>query len=360
MIHHDIWNYDTPTAPVLMNVTVDGREVKGLFQATKQSFLYAINRETGEPIWPIEERPVPASNVPGEKLSLTQPFPTRPAPYDLQGRTEDHLIDYTPEIKEMARRVAEENNLFNGLFDPPTTIDDPAGPAWNCPGGGGGTNITGPAVGDPVNGIVFVSSQSNCFRLQIMAGVDSPLDELEQSGTTHTDWAAVSTTVRGSIEQFTIDGLPIWKGPVGRITAIDVNTGDHLWAVPYADASLAQQDRIRNHPLVQGLEGVEVNRGRGGNTAMVVTPTMLVAGGLDANNTPMLFAYDKQTGEVVAEIMLPANPTAPPMSYMLDGKQYIAVPTGLGVFRSIAARTPEVYQTPGGNALYVFELPDRR
>ena len=258
MVHHDIWNYDnydTPTAPVLMDVTVDGRRVKGLFQATKQAFLYALDRETGEPIWPIEERPVPPSNIPGEVLSATQPFPTRPAPYDLQGRTEDHLIDYTPQIKEMARQVALENSLFNELFDPPTHTGDPAGPAWNCPGGGGGTNITGPAVGDPVAGVLFVSSQSGCFRLQVMPGVDSPLEELPQSGTTHTDWAAVATTVRGSIEAATLDGLPIWKGPVGRITAIDVNTGEHLWVAPNGDAPQAQQDRIRNHPLVQGLDG---------------------------------------------------------------------------------------------------------
>ena len=331
MVHHDIWNYDTPTAPVLMDVTVDGREIKGVFQATKQAFLYALDRETGEPIWPIEERPVPASNVPGEKLSLTQPFPTRPAPYDLQGRTEDHLIDYTPEIKEMARQVALENNLFNGLFDPPRTIDDAAGPAWNCPGGGGGTNITGPAVGDPVDGVIFLSSTSGCFRLQVMAGIDSPLDELEQSGTTHTDWAAVATTVRGSIEAFTIDGLPIWKGPVGRITAIDLNTGDHLWAVPSSDASQAQQDTIRNHPLVQGLEGVEINRGRGGNTAMVVTPTLLVAGGLDADNTPMLFAYDKRTGERVGGVEIPGTTRYGMSSWMHDGRQYIIVQLAEGI-----------------------------
>ena len=331
MVHHDIWNYDTPTAPVLMDVTVDGREIKGVFQATKQAFLYALDRETGEPIWPIEERPVPASNVPGEKLSLTQPFPTRPAPYDLQGRTEDHLIDYTPEIKEMARQVALENNLFNGLFDPPRTIDDAAGPAWNCPGGGGGTNITGPAVGDPVDGVIFLSSTSGCFRLQVMAGIDSPLDELEQSGTTHTDWAAVATTVRGSIEAFTIDGLPIWKGPVGRITAIDLNTGDHLWAVPSSDASQAQQDAIRNHPLVQGLEGVEINRGRGGNTAMVVTPTLLVAGGLDADNTPMLFAYDKRTGERVGGVEIPGTTRYGMSSWMHDGRQYIIVQLAEGI-----------------------------
>jgi len=325
MVHHDIWNYDTPTAPVLMDVMVDGREVKGLFQATKQAFLYALDRESGEPIWPIEERPTPGSKIPGEQLSATQPFPTKPAPYDLQGRTEDHLIDYTPEIKELARQVAEENNLFNGLFDPPTHIDDPAGPAWNCPGGGGGTNITGPAVADPVQGIIFVSSQSNCFRLQVMPGVDSPLDELEQSGTTHTDWAAVATTVRGSIEAATIDGLPIWKGPVGRITAIDLNTGDHLWAVPYRDASQAQQDLIRNHPLVQGLDGIEINRGRGGNTAMVVTPTMLIAGGQTSDDIPQLFAFDKVTGERLGAVEIPGLTRYGMSSWTHEDRQYVIV-----------------------------------
>ena len=324
MVHHDIWNYDTPTAPVLMDVTVDGREVKGLFQATKQAFLYALDRETGEPIWPIEERPIPPSNVPGEQLSATQPFPTRPAPYDLQGRTEDHLIDYTLDIRETARQVAVENDLFNALFDPPTTVDDPAGPAWNCPGGGGGTNITGPAVGDPVQGIMFVSSQSSCFRLQVLAGADSPLDELDQSGTTHTDWAAVSTTVRGSIEA-TIDGLPIWKGPVGRITAIDMNTGEHLWVTPNGDAPQAQQDLIRSHPLVQGLDGVEVNRGRGGSAAMLVTPTMLVAGGQTADDTPHVFAIDKRTGDRLGAVELPGLTRYGMSSWMHEGKQYVVV-----------------------------------
>ena len=118
MVHHDIWNYDTSTAPILMDVTVDGRVVKGVFQATKQAFVYALDRETGEPIWPIEERPVPQSSVPGEKLAATQPFPTRPAPYDLQGRTEEHLIEYTPAIKQRAMEVAEAGNFFAPLFNP--------------------------------------------------------------------------------------------------------------------------------------------------------------------------------------------------------------------------------------------------
>ena len=324
MVHHDVWNYDTPTAPILMDVVVDGREIKGIFQATKQSWVYALNRETGEPIWPIEERPVPPSNVPGETLSPTQPFPTRPLPFDLQGRTEEHLIDYTPEVSEAARRVAEENNLFNGLFDPPTHIDDPAGPAWNCPGGGGGANITGPAVADPTTGIMFVTSGSGCFRLQVMPGVDSELDQREQSGVTHSDWSAVATSVPGGPDQ-TIDGLPIWKGPVGRITAIDMNTGEHLWVIPNGDAPQDQQDLIRNHPLLQGVDGVEVNRGRPGGTAMVVTPTMLMAGGRTADNTPQLFAIDKQTGERLASVEIPGVTRYGMSSWMHEGRQYVIV-----------------------------------
>ena len=324
MVRHDVWNYDTPTAPVLMDVTVDGREIKGIFQATKQVWVYALDRETGEPIWPVEERAVPQSTVPGEQLSPTQPFPTRPAPYDLQGRTEEHLIDYTPEVLEAARRVATDNNLFNPMFNPPTTIDDPAGPAWNCPGGGGGTNITGPAVADPVSGVMFVTSGSGCFRLQVLPATDSPLDELEQSGVTHSDWVAVATSVAGGADA-TIDGLPIWKGPLGRITAIDMNTGDHLWVIPNGDASQEEQDLIRNHPLLQGVEGVEVNRGRAGGTAMLVTPTMLMAGGRTSDSTPYLFAIDKETGERLGAVEIPGVTRYGMSSWIHEGKQYVTV-----------------------------------
>ena len=324
MIHHDVWNYDTPTAPILMDVTVDGREIKGIFQATKQAWVYALNRETGEPIWPIEERPVPQSNVPGEKLSATQPFPTWPAPFDLQGRTEEHLIDYTPAVLEAARRVAVENNLFSPMFNPPTHIDDPAGPAWNCPGGGGGTNITGPPVADPVSGVMFVTSGSGCFRLQVLPGNESELDEREQSGVTHSDWSAVATTVGGGPDA-TIDGLPIWKGPLGRITAIDMNTGEHLWVIPNGDASQEEQDLIRNHPLLQGVDGVDVNRGRAGGTAMVVTPTMLMAGGRTADNIPYLFGIDKRTGERLGAVEIPGVTRYGMSSWMHEGTQYVIV-----------------------------------
>ena len=324
MVHHDVWNYDTPTAPILMDVVVDGRDIKGIFQATKQSWVYALNRETGEPIWPIEERPVPPSNIPGEQLSPTQPFPTWPAPFDLQGRTEDHLIDYTPEVFEAARRVATENNLFNPLFNPPTHVDDPVGPAWNCPGGGGGANIYSPAVADPTSGVMFVTSTSGCFRLQVVPGGESPNDEKEQSGVTRSEWAAAVTTVAGGPDA-TIDGLPIWKGPLSRITAIDMNTGEHLWVIPNGDASQEEQDLIRNHPLLQGVEGVEVNRGRARGNAMVVTPTMLIAGGRASDSTPQLYAIDKQTGERLGSVEIPGLTEYGMSSWMHEGKQYVIV-----------------------------------
>ena len=324
MVHHDIWNYDTPTAPILMDVTVDGREVKGLFQATKQNFLYALDRETGEPIWPIEERAVPASTVPGEQLSSTQPFPTRPAPYDLQGRSEEDLIDYTPEIYAQALQIAQDGNFFNALFDPPRTNDDPLGPAWNCPGGGGGVNITGPPVADPVNGVMFITSTGNCFRLQVEPGVTSRMDGPEQSGSTHSDWVASATTMPGG-GRAVLDGLSIWKGPVGRITAIDMNTGEHLWMIPHGDASQQQQDRIRDHPLLQGVEGVEVNPGRGGHSTMVASPTLLFATGQTADGAWKLFAIDKETGERVGTVDIPGSSRYGMSSWMHEGKQYIII-----------------------------------
>src|SRR5690606_24338391 len=289
---------------------------------------YALNRETGEPIWPIEERPVPQSTVPGEKLSPTQPFPTRPAPFELQGRAPEHLIDYTPEIYEQALRIAEENNLFNPLFNPPTTINEE--PAWNCPGGAGGANITGPAVGDPVAGIVFVTSPTQCCRLQVMPGIDSDREGPEQAGSTVADWVAVSTSV-GFGAGPTLDGLPIWKGRDGRIVAIDVNTGEHLWTIPNGDAPQAVQDRIRNHPLLQGVEGVMVNRGRAGHAAMTVTPSLLLATGRLADDTPVLFAIDKQTGERLGAVETPPTGSYGMSGWVHEGNQYILLQTPDGL-----------------------------
>jgi quinoprotein glucose dehydrogenase len=334
MVHHDIWNYDTPTAPILMDVTVNGREIKGIFQATKQAFLYSLDRETGQPIWPIEERPVPQSRVPGEKLAATQPFPTRPAPFDLQGRSESMLIDYTPEIRRRALQVAQDNNLFAPLFNPPTTITDPAGPARVCPGDTGGVNITGPAVADPVAGVIFITSHSACSNLSVMPASESPLDSPEQTGVTHSDWSAGRGQApaggggggrgRGGPS---VDGLDIWKGPVGRITAIDLNTGDHLWVIPHGDAPQAQQDAIRNHPLLQGVPNIDAiaNRGRSYLAPMTVTPNMLLAASQTADNTPVLRGIDKRTGRILGEVEIPGISRYGMSSWEHNGHQYVIV-----------------------------------
>ncbi len=338
MVHHDIWNYDTPVPPLLMDVTVNGRQVKGLFQATKQGFLYALDRETGQPIWPIEERPVPQSRVPGEKLSPTQPWPTTPPPFEMQGRDEDDLIDYTPEIRRRALQVAQDQNLFNPLFNPPTTFDDPAGPAWACPGGGGGTNTTGNEAADPVNGLMFVTSQSNCSQYFLVHGEDSPLDSPEQTGTTYSPW---SRGVEGGGRRGgpNVDGLDIWKGPVGRIVGYDMKSGRIMWTIPNGDAPQDEQDFIRNHPLLQGVPNVMVNRGRSGLAAMVASPTLLFATGQTADNQPKLFAIDKMTGERVGEIPIPGISRYGMSSWVHNGHQYILVQLqdGLAAFGLPAA-----------------------
>ncbi len=329
MVHHDIWNYDTPTAPILMDVTVDGREIPGVFQVTKQAFVYALDRRTGEPIWPIPERSVPQSKVPGERLSPTQPFPSRPAPFDLQGRQPEHLIDYSPEIREMALRYAEENDLFVPLFMPPTHVGnmDGDGPALICPGGGGGANITGPPVADPVGGVLFVTSTSGCSPVILGAGAESPLDGPHQTGVTHSDWSRAMGAAESGVraDQATLDGLPLWKGPVGRIVAIDMNTGEHLWTIPHGDAPQAEQDRIRNHPLLAGVPNVQANLGRRGQAAMTATPTLLLAAGQTSDGTPHLFAIDKRTGERLGQVEIPGISRYGMSSWVHDGKQYVII-----------------------------------
>jgi quinoprotein glucose dehydrogenase len=332
MVRHDIWNYDTPTAPVLLDVDVDGQSVKGIYQATKQAFLYALDRETGEPIWPIEEREVPESNVPGEKLSPTQPFPTKPAPFDLQGRMEEHLIDYTPEIRARALEVALENSSFAPLFNPPTHVgnEQGLGGARICPGSTGGVNITGPAVADPTSGVIFITSHSGCGTTLLAPAVDSPLENRNQTGTTIVDWARQIGRGGGGFgrrgpDPESIDGLSIWKGPIGRISAIDLNTGEYLWVIPHGDAPTEQQELIANHPMLQGVENVPTNPGRRGHSAMTVTPNLLLASGQLADNTATLFAIDKQTGERVGTVEIPGNTRYGMSTWVHDGKQYVII-----------------------------------
>ncbi|MCA9736392.1 MAG: PQQ-binding-like beta-propeller repeat protein [Gemmatimonadota bacterium] len=336
LVHHDIWNYDTPTAPVLMDVNVNGRRIPGLFQVTKQSWVYSYNRETGEPIWPIEEREVPQSTVPGEKLSRTQPYPTKPAPFDLQGRQESDLIDYTPQIRQRVLEFARENDMITPLFNPPVVAGSPEAekPSGGlvCPGGGGGANIYSPTVADPVNGILFIASASGCSPALLMPGKDSPLDGPLMTGTTHSDWSrAVDSEGGDRADRANIDGLSIWKGPVGRITAIDMNTGEHLWQIPNGDAPEQVQERIRNHPLLQGAPNVPTNPGRPGHAVMVASPTLLFSSGQTADGTWNLFALDKRTGERLGAVEIPGPTRYGMSSWSHEGKQYIIIQLNNGI-----------------------------
>ncbi|MEX2570992.1 MAG: PQQ-binding-like beta-propeller repeat protein [Gemmatimonadota bacterium] len=322
MVHHDIWNYDSPTAPILMDVTVDGQEIPGVFQATKQAYLFAFNRETGEPIWPIEERPIPQSKVPGEQLSATQPHPTWPLPYDRQGRTEEDLIDYTPELYQMAYDQAVRGEWLAPFWNPPVHRDNPegAGPARICPGDTGGVNITGPAAADPRNGIIFITSHSSCISALLVPGEE--VDRPNATGETVARYAQSGGGSGPPDDQAPdrIDGLSIWKGLQGRISAIDLNTGDYLWTIPHGE----MPQSAREHPLLEGIDVPE--QGRGGHAAMMATQTLLLATGMTADNTPHLFGIDKQTGERVGQVPTPRLGAYGLMGYVHEGKQYVVMP----------------------------------
>ena len=289
MVHHDIWNYDTPTAPVLLDIEKDGETIPIVVQVTKQSFAYTFNRETGEPIWPIEERPVPASRIPGEKLSETQPFPTKPAPYDNQGLTEDALIDFTPELRAQMLEILEEYEI-GPLFNPPLHRDNDLGKkaALWCPGDIGGVNIDGPAAADPTTGILYVTSRKNCsYRIPAPGAERDALIDAP-TGSTIADYVVIPGY--GSVQG--PDGLNMFKPPYSRITAIDMNTGEHLWWIPVGETP----DRVLNHPALKDMD--IPNTGNGTRVApMTVTSTMLIYAGHGSDNTPYLYAIDKASGE---------------------------------------------------------------
>ncbi|MEX1197983.1 MAG: PQQ-binding-like beta-propeller repeat protein [Pseudohongiellaceae bacterium] len=317
-VHHDVWNYDTPTAPVLLDVEHEGETVPAIAQVTKQAFTYVFNRVTGEPLWPIEERPVPQSHIPGEQLAETQPFPTKPAPFDMQGLTEDDLIDFTPELRQQALEAIQDYQI-GPLFLPPLHRDNDLGKraALWCPGDGGGANIPGPAAGDPESGVLFVTSRKACSSRIIAPSEERDAMIDMPTGTTFADYAALrSLPARGP------QGLPLFKPPYSRITAIDLNTGDHLWYIPVGETP----ERIQNHPA---LEGIDIgNTGTGGLAPMTVLPDMLIYASESSDGTPTLFAVDKDSGEQLGKVEVPETSNYGMSSWMHEGRQYIILQTG--------------------------------
>jgi glucose dehydrogenase len=305
LVHHDIWDYDNPTSPILLDVNVDGRRVKAVVQLTKHAFAYAFNRETGEPLWPIEERPVPASDVPFEWSSPTQRFPTKPAAYDRQGVSEADLVDFTPEIKAAALESIKDLRL-GPMFTPPSLIDAPDGTRGTLvlPHYGGGANWEGGAA-DPETGMLYVASQTNLSVFAVNAAGDrSDIRYLFVNG--------------NAPQPF---GLPLVKPPYGRITAIDMNSGEHKFMVPNGDTP----DDIKNNPALKGVTLPPT--GKTSRALLLVTGTLLFASE-GYGGAPILRAYDKATGAVVAELPLPGAGSGKPMTYMLHGKQYIVMAVG--------------------------------
>ena len=324
-VHHGLWDYDFPTHPNLVDLVVDGRPIKALLQVSKQAFVYAFDRVTGEPIWPIVERPVPQdTNMPGEALSPTQPFPTKPAPFDYQGITIDDLVDFTPEIRAMAVDVVQ-NFRLGPLFTPPNRPnEDGTQKTLMRPSDIGGALLAGAAV-DPETGMLYIPSRNLTVEMPLYQpdpSVGATVPYTHSGGGTH-------------YQPQMPEGLPLLKPPYSRMTAIDMNTGEHKWMVP-----LGNGDRIRNHPRLRHLNLPPL--GNGTIAGPVLTKTLLISslteGG--SNGGPRLVAWDKQTGVERGSIDLSFATIGTPMTYMVGDKQYIAVTIG------------------GGPRLVAFALPD--
>ncbi len=355
-IHHDIWDWDFPAPPILMDITVNGKPIKAIGVPSKQAFLYTFDRVTGQPVWPIEERPVPRGKVPTEWYSPTQPYPTKPAAYDMQGIRESDVNDWTPEIKAEALRVLNLHRYSDNLFEPP--IDRGQDGKYGMimmPGNNGGTNWEGGAF-DPETKIAYIFSSTEFNRRSLINDpARSNMNYIDGGGGGRggrgggrgeggaeegggppagrgAPAAAAGAGGRGggaaaeAAPPLNAFGLPLIKPPYGRVTAINMNTGDHVWMQPIGGTP----ENIKNHKL---LKGVTIPRtGRPGRTGIMVTKTLLWAGErgpldtVEGGQTVSWFrSYDKTTGAIVSEMQIPANVTNVPMTYMSGGKQYIVV-----------------------------------
>ena len=333
--HHDVWDWDLPAAPVLADIRVDDRNgvTKVVALPTKQAWLFVFDRETGEPIWPIDEQPVAPSDIPGELLAPTQPHPTKPPAFDQQGIGPEDLVDFTPELRERALEVLNRFRYGRSIYTPPSvgTADGTLG-TLQVPASTGGVNWPGGSL-DPETGIYYQYSKTEVTNLGL---VNDP----ERSDMNFIRGRPEGVSARQ--EALNVDGIPIIKPPWGRISAIDLSSGEILWQVPHGETA----DNIRNHRL---LEGVDVPRtGRPGRVGTLITKTLVIAGdgGSFTNDEgmsgAMLRAYDKMSGAELGAVQMPAQQTGSPMTYALDGKQHIVVAVSGGGYGGelIAFRLP--------------------
>ncbi len=353
LVHHGLWDMDISAPPILGDIVVNGKTIKAVAQPTKEDMLYVFDRVTGEPVWPIEEKPVPKGDVPGEWYSPTQPFPTKPPAYDRNGISEDDLIDFTPKLRADALRLIQ-SYAIGPVFTPPV-LSKIGGPLALLTLGtnNGGTNWAGGSF-DPENHLLFLSSCSSCVVPMGMVAAPPDVSDLGYMKGTAGQPAAVriagvgagasadalaakdaqktagpAATVAPPLPSLSVDGLPLIKPPYGRVTAIDLDRGEIKWQIPFGPTP----DAVRYSPLLKDLK-IPPTGESGLSVGLLVTKTLLVAGdgavgtAASGKHGAALHAYDKLTGKEVGSVMLPAPQTGSPMTYMLNGKQYIVVAVG--------------------------------
>jgi quinoprotein glucose dehydrogenase len=377
LVHHSLWNFDVSAAPILADITVNGRPVKAVLAMTKAAMMYVLDRTNGQPVWPIEERPVAKGDVPGEWYSPTQPFPTRPRPYDLQGVVEDALIDFTPELRRQAVETMKKYKL-GPIFTPPP-VSRLEGPIAGFRSSGG-TNWPGGSY-DPETQVAFIPSFKSFPTIGLMrppspefsdvdwvegfadrgvhyvtgpgedAGADAPVRAPGAAPAAAAAPAAVprtgapdgpTTTTGEAAQSLNPQGLPFLKPPYGQITAINMDTGDFVWQVAHGETP----DSVRNHPALRGL--TVPRTGQAAAVGALITRTLVIAGDPQATVTPehprgaMLRAYDKSNGHEVGAIFMAAPQSGTPMTYSLNSRQYIVVAISGGAYSGeyVAYRLP--------------------
>ena len=335
LVHHGIWDFDIPCAPILADITVNGKLIKAVAQPTKQGWVYVFDRVTGEPVWPIEERPVEKGEVPGEWYAPTQPFVTIPPAFDRQGVSIDDLINFTPALRAEAVEFVKQYKI-GPLFTPP--IVSKWGGPWGTlmlPSNTGGTNWPGGAL-DPQTNILYIYSFTNVVSIGLIndparSDMNYGLGRASDPNAAPKP-AAAAAVGEGGGGGLTVQGLPLIKPPYGRITALDLNKGDLVWQVAHGETP----EVIRNHPALKGLNIPRTGR-TNGRIGTLVTKSLVIAGEPGFNTTvngrgAMLRAYDKATGQDAGAVYMPAPQTGSPMTYLLNGKQYIVVAVSGGAY----------------------------